>query len=146
MGVNGRGGAFRPAPGAVSGAGGQGGRRIPEGRIAGAVIRDRGGGGVAAAMAEQSQQQPGSGTAPEAGRSLYFPMWTILLIWILLMQAVLITQNSTKGGPWAHWQSEGAGAPRGRAAAGAGPRGALAAAGPLLSRHDKLRCCARLRR
>jgi hypothetical protein len=47
----GRGGAFRPAPGAVSGAGGQGGRRIPEGRIAGAVIRDRGGGGVAAAMA-----------------------------------------------------------------------------------------------
>jgi hypothetical protein len=65
-----RGGAFRPAPGAVSGAGGQGGRRIPEGRIAGAVTRDRGGGGAAAAMAEQSQQQPGSGTAPEAGRSL----------------------------------------------------------------------------
>jgi hypothetical protein len=53
-------------------------------------------GGVAAAMAEQSQQQPGSGTAPEAGRSLYFPMWTILLTWILLMQAVLITQNSAK--------------------------------------------------
>jgi hypothetical protein len=95
-GAPGRSGAFRPAPGAVSGAGGQGGRRIPEGRIAGAVIRDRGGGGVAAAMAEQSQQQPGSGTAPEAGRSLYFPMWTILLTWILLMQAVLITQNSTK--------------------------------------------------
>ena len=97
-GAPGRGGAFRPAPGAVSGAGGQGGRRIPEGRIAGAVIRDRGGGGVAAAMAEQSQQQPGSGTAPEAGRSLYFPMCTILLTWILLMQAVLITQNSAKSG------------------------------------------------
>ena len=95
-GAPGRGGAFRPAPGAVSGAGGQGGRRIPEGCIAEAAIRDPADGAVAAAMAEQSQQQPGSGTAPEAGRSLYFPMWTILLTWILLMQAVLITQNSTK--------------------------------------------------
>ena len=110
-GAPGRGGAFRPAPGAVSGAGGQGGRRIPEGCIAGAVIRDHRGGGVAAAMAEQSQQQPGSGTAPEAGRSLYFPMCTILLTWVLLMQAVLITQNSAKKRAHWHWQSVGVARP-----------------------------------
>jgi hypothetical protein len=72
-GAPGHGCAFWPAPGAASGAGGQGGRRIPEGRIAGATIRDRGGGGVAAAMAEQISSSAGSGTAPEAGRSLYCP-------------------------------------------------------------------------
>eukprot|EP01047_Picozoa_sp_COSAG01_P035052 COSAG01_NODE_2663_length_7293_cov_5.946483_5_plen_77_part_00 len=64
-GAPGHSGAFRPAPGAVSGAGGQGGRWIPEGRIAGAVIRDRRGGGVAAAMAEQSQQQRSSDCGQE---------------------------------------------------------------------------------
>ena len=92
-GAPGRGGAFRPAPGAVSGAGGQGGRRIPEGRIAGAVIRDRRGGGVAAAMAEQSQQQRSSDCGQEQRQRpetlRIFLMCTILLPLILLMHGIL---------------------------------------------------------
>ena len=79
-GAPGHSGAFRPAPGAVSGAGGQGGRRIPEGCIVEAAIRDRGGGAVAAAMAEQISSSAGSAgmrlrsrTAPEARETPYFP-------------------------------------------------------------------------
>ena len=102
-GAPGHSGAFRPAPGAVSGAGGQGGRRIPEGCIAEAAIRDPADGAVAAAMAEQSQQQRSSDCGQEQRQRpetlRIFLMCTILLPLILLMHDPEIDESG------ADWQS-----------------------------------------
>jgi hypothetical protein len=79
--------------------GGQGGRRIPEGCIARAVIRD---GGVAAAMAEQSQQLRSSDCGQEQRQRLetlcIFLMCTILLpLMALLMHDPEIDESGLIG-------------------------------------------------